>query len=141
MTSSSTSVTGTIGELAVIAAILKEGFDVFKEVTNSSDIDLVALKGDRFVRVQVKTASVSHRGGAAVFPLRKGGKESFRGDEFDVMALYIVEKDIVLFASMKELMQNKTGFSVRLSPPRNGAEKGIRQLENYLSFTISAGVA
>lgn len=130
---SNTSRIGTIGELAITSHLLNLGWDVFKEVTGSAEIDLVALKNGRFIRVQVKCQKLS-RNGAVVFKRALGGKEKFVGTEFDVYAIYVPEKNLACFISMSELTQNGLTFSVRVIPAQNGAKKNIRIFTEFDSF-------
>lgn len=113
MSASETSRKGTIGELAAMQHFLREGYDVFKEVTGSSEVDFIVYKDSKFTRIQVKTSTSKNE--LVVFEACKQHNHTlpFRGDEFDVMALYVTDRNIVLFVTMKELMQYKRGMSVR----------------------------
>ena len=94
--------------------LLALGYDVFKEITGSSEIDLIAYKDQQFVRVQVKTCSLN-KDGLATFEACKqhDSKSPFVGDEFDIMALYVVERNEVLFVTMVKLLEYKRGMSIR----------------------------
>lgn len=53
---------GTIAELVVCADLIKRGYDVFRAVSPSSGADLVAIKNENKVFVEVRTAQVSQSG-------------------------------------------------------------------------------
>ena len=129
---SRTSTKGTIGELAVIADLLKQGFEVFKEVTASSVIDLIAYKDGQYKRIQVKTTE--SRNDTVIFPARKGqaNHATYRGDEFDLMALYVVDKHVVLYLPIQDLIANLSGVSVRFSEAKNGAKKNVRRSCDFM---------
>jgi Holliday junction resolvase-like predicted endonuclease len=50
-----TSTIGAIGELLASAFFLRRGYYVFRSVTPNAPCDLIAVKGDRTLRVEVKT--------------------------------------------------------------------------------------
>jgi hypothetical protein len=52
----SKSSTGTLNELLTCADLIKRGWHTFRSVTPDSPCDLVAVKGEAVVRVEVKTA-------------------------------------------------------------------------------------
>lgn len=134
--SSVTSDKGTIGELAVTIHLIELGYEVYKGVTGSEPIDLVAFKNDRFIRVQVKSRVVNAQG-AVGFPRLSGGyrhEKRLNGTEFDVMAMYLRDTKTCLFMSMKELIQNEAVTLVRVIAPKNGAKKNIRLSSEYCSF-------
>jgi hypothetical protein len=113
MSASETSRKGTIGEFAVMQHFLRLKYDVFKEVTGSSGIDFIAYKNGKFTRVQVKTSTSKE--GLVLFEACKQHNHtlSYNGDEFDVMALYVTDRDVVLFISLTELMQYKRAMCIR----------------------------
>lgn len=130
--SSHTSTKGAMGEHAVIVALLEQGYEVFKDVTGASEVDLIAYKAGQFKRVQVKTRL--SKCGSVRFPRFTGGREIQRqvqGHEFDVMAMYVRDRQICLFMNVEELIQNKTGVSVRLDVAENGAQANIRWYDTY----------
>lgn len=49
---------GAIGELAVIQKLLEMNYEIFREISDNSKIDLIACKDGQVVsRIQVKTVS------------------------------------------------------------------------------------
>lgn len=112
MTSKSKQV-GASGEFAVIQALFHDQFDVFRDVSDSCIIDLIARKNNELITIQVKTISSSKNEYVDVFFMkrqRKNGKHlSFRldGSEYDVLAYYIVDRDIVLYFRPSQFNQTK----------------------------------
>jgi hypothetical protein len=121
--------------MQVASRLLELGYGVFKDITGAHAVDLIAHKDGKFVRIQVKTRL--SKNGAVNFPRYTGGREvkhHLAGDEFDVMAMYVRDRNLVLFMNLSELVQNVTGVQVRLDLPKNGAKKNIRIAEVYTSF-------
>jgi hypothetical protein len=90
-----TASTGAISELFVASELLKEGFQVYRNVAATGCPDLIGIRPDgRMVRIEVKTGTMSTRmdgsKGPVYFSMRKGEKE-----RFDVIA--VVSKDGISF--------------------------------------------
>jgi hypothetical protein len=74
--------TGTIGaihELVVCTDLMTKGFDVFRAVSQSCFIDLVAIKNGNILKIEVTTGTFTHAG-ALSYP-----KKNF--DLFDHLAV------------------------------------------------------
>jgi hypothetical protein len=70
---------GDIGEAAAIAWLTRVGFGVWVPLGHSSDADLIAQRGDRLLRVQVKTSTALRKGRYEVSLATKGGNRSWSG--------------------------------------------------------------
>lgn len=138
---SNTSTIGTIGVFAVMQRLLCAGYKVFLEVTNSDDVDLVTFKSGEFKRVQVKTASNTKKGRviASRFASGRETKKVLNGNEFDVMAIYVQDRDIVLYVPISMIVLMKTSVTIRIDPPKNGVLKNIRSFEEFLSYEKACG--
>lgn len=76
---------GAIGELRVSADLLARGYDVFRAVSPCAKVDLVALKGGRTIRVEVKTGAYSGlKGKVYHIPLNPS--------RFDVLAIALPDR-------------------------------------------------
>lgn len=135
---SSTKTLGTIGELAVTQTILREGFEVFREVTDSSRIDLVVLAHNQFFKVQVKTTR-SKNGAVSIEKNKITNRKRFSYTEkdIDVIATFVEDKNIVLFVPMSEMRERKNGMTLRFEPPRSGQKKW-KSFENFVTFALQA---
>lgn len=137
---SNTSTIGTIGVYAVMQRLLCAGYKVFLEVTNSDDVDLVTFKNGEFKRVQVKTSNTKKgRVGASRFASGRETKKVLNGDEFDVMAIYVQDRDVVLYVPISMIVLRKTSITIRIDPPKNGALKNTRSFEEFLSYEKACG--
>ena len=54
--------------------------------------------------------------------------------QIDVFAIYVINKDIVFYVSAKELLLNKKSSKFRLNNCKNGQQKLVRFVSDYLSF-------
>jgi hypothetical protein len=70
---------GDIGEAAAIAWLTHAGFGVWVPLGHSPDADLVAQRGDRLFRIQVKTSTALRNGRYEVSLATKGGNRSWSG--------------------------------------------------------------
>lgn len=127
---------GERSERRVIAALLDAGYEVLiAPFGENRRYDLVFDLGDRFVRVQVKTARLVNDGSAlsaatASFAglgatRRRAG---YRG-QVDVFAFYSPDTGRVYLVPCDECPE--TGVYLRLTPARNGQVVGVRFAADY----------
>ena len=70
---------GDLGELSAIAWLGTHGHDVFVPIGHSPDVDLIALRDGRPLRVQVKTSGVRRGDRWEVSICTRGGNQSWNG--------------------------------------------------------------
>jgi len=80
----STGKVGAIGELRTSADLLSRGYEVFRAVSPACSCDLIALKGDNKLRIEVRTGWKANNGKLA-FPKNKTGV--VRHDHYAVVLL------------------------------------------------------
>jgi hypothetical protein len=125
---------GNATEAVVLAEFVKAGFKVLVPFGEDNRYDLVIEAGDRFLRVQCKTASpcgwngdrsclrfhgYSHRFAAGKFD----GREAYRG-QADLFAAYAPSTGQVYVLAVDEVPE--TDVWLRLAPARNGQHSGVR---------------
>lgn len=125
---------GGSGEFMVIHDLLKEGFDVFRDVTDSCGADLVIVRNCQCTRVQVKTLSTQKNGVVTVKLWKPQAKTwvPYDGTEFDVLALHVLDQGITLYFTLTELMNsgNKSRFSIRMT----SSLRSKRSYTDYVSI-------
>lgn len=134
---------GDLGEMAVAFEIMKQGFQVFKPMGNGTRIDFVVM-GDRLLKVQVKACSTIRD--TAKLELRKQTLNpkynyTYSKDDVDVFALYVADRNQVIFITASEIFATKTRPSMvtfRFAPTRNNQTKGCRMASDYLVFPTDA---
>lgn len=127
---------GERSERRVIAALLDHGYEVLiAPYGENRRYDLVLDLGDRFVRVQLKTARLTPDGGAlAAATTSFAGlgaarrRVGYRG-QADVFALYSPDTGRVYLGPVEACPS--TPVQLRLSPTRNGQAAGVRMAGDY----------
>lgn len=70
---------GDLGELSAIDWLGAQGYALYLPLGHSPDVDLIALDGERTMRVQVKTATVYRNRRWEVTLCTRGGNRSWNG--------------------------------------------------------------
>ena len=121
--------------MAVIKDLLRRGYSVFTEVGDNSRIDVIAILDGRIRTIQVKcTTSVN---GLARLHLKKSTLDPrynfvYTTDDCDLFALYVEDKDVILYVSSDVALANIKEMKFRFEPPKNGQKKKINFAEDYL---------
>tara|TARA_Y100000310_G_scaffold318914_1_gene373540 strand:- start:291 stop:698 length:408 start_codon:yes stop_codon:yes gene_type:complete len=128
---------GNIGEVSVAKQLMKMGYAVFTELGDLSKIDLIAVKDSQTLRIQVKYCK--EQNGTAVLYLYKSGpnyRVKYTKDQIDLFALYVPERDIVLFISSEILDEVNNTFTIRIEQPKKkvGNQYGYNWWEDYLEL-------
>ena len=128
---------GTLGEISVIKDLCTKGYEVFQAVGDSSRVDLIVLIGDSPAKIQVKS-TYSKNGVVTVYSrktcLNPDYNYTYSVDDFDVFAVYIIDKDIVCYIPAREVLTNKSMFKLRLEETKNNQKEGIHYVSDYLNF-------
>lgn len=123
---------GTLGELAVTKDLIADGWDVFVDVGDCSKIDLIALRGSKLVKIQVKTRDVEF--GAASVGLKSSGpgySYSYTSDDIDYMAMYVPERDMCLYVPMSWFEEHdRKSITIRIDEARNN-QKNVHPYEGF----------
>lgn len=125
-----TKATGNVGELAIASDLVNQEFDVFFPYGDVSHIDIIAVKGDRIVKLQAKTVKSSKKGVVNLthFTNRRSGLR-YTTQNIDYMALYVIDRRVVAYVPMSEIEGHSTSFSLRFTPAKNG--QATRSFKDY----------
>ena len=55
-------------------------------------------------------------------------------NDFDIFAIYIIDKDLVCYISSHEVLANKTMFKLRFEDAKNNQAKGVRYISDYIDL-------
>ena len=133
---------GDIGVAEISADIMKRGVDVLRPLSASLPFDLVAYKGGRFYKIQVKyrEEATTPRGqstGFIEFAMTRavigGGKVAKRRvlpHEVDVFAIYCPTTDGCYYLSQAEVARITT-VTLRTTPSKNNQKRGVRMAVEY----------
>jgi hypothetical protein len=128
---------GERSEAMVIAALLREGIPVAAPFGDNQRYDLLVDRGDRVLKVQVKTGRLV--GGVIVVPTcsssahRGGPRRSYRG-ECDLFAIYCPQLDRIYWVPVDACGLRR--MYLRVNPPsgRTRRHKWIRWASDYERF-------
>jgi hypothetical protein len=124
---------GNIGEAAVAKWLLERGYKVFTELGDLSKIDLIAEKKGKLLKIQVK-AIKSRKGIVKLYRRKNGPNYQFVYAEQDVdwFAVYVYNKNLILWVPSSELCTYMSAMNIRLEPPRNGTKTGFHMYTDYV---------
>jgi hypothetical protein len=70
---------GDLGELSAMTWLTEQGYDVYLPWGHAPDVDMVAVRDDEIIRVQVKTTRCFRLGRWDVTLATRGGNQSWSG--------------------------------------------------------------
>lgn len=126
---------GSLGVLRVAAHLMSQGYSIFTEFGDLSQVDLIALVDQEPVKIQVKTRNL--KDGKIVVDSRKSGPGylyRYQPGDVDVFAIYVPEVDLVLFLSIDFVLKAKGATAIRIVQAKNNQRDGIHWFEDYLDF-------
>ena len=121
---------GKIGEIIVIADMLKKGYDVYTPVDDTG-IDLIVHNGKKFRPVQVKYHSWTPLDTSIIIYIK-----NCRERLAEVIAVPVEKKQCVCYFDLKRL-RCKTSFHIALDPATSNQKKLRRWYYDYLEFPWS----
>ena len=134
---------GTIGELKVAQELIERNFYVFTDISDNAPIDLIAVEENNLnniIRVQVKTTT--SKDNKAILSGRRdssGYNGSYSCSDFDVFALYVIDKDIILYVPISDVINDTKKspiMEIRFTAPKNNQKNRINWYEDYLDLII-----
>ncbi len=129
---------GSVAELAVATALVKEGWHVLIPYGENTRYDLVAERGGVFKRIQVKY--VTPRRGVLRVNCQSSNNWSVRqytAEEIDTLAVYNPDGDTIYFVPVNEI--RKGGMVLRLEPTKNGQKAYVRFAQEFSELQDAAG--
>ena len=125
---------GNLGELKVAAYLSELGYSIFKELGDSSKIDLIAEKQGKLLRIQVKAVTIKN--GVYSITSTKSGpgyKYFYKKEDIDVFAIYCIQHNSVAWINSHE-MNNGASINLRVDKTKNKQTKKVSLLNNFLNF-------
>ncbi len=130
---------GNLGELRIAADLVSQGYPVFTELGDNSKVDLIALVGNKPIKLQVK--ALKEVNGVVSLDTRKSGPSySFRYsiEQIDIFAVYVYNRDVIFYISAEELLVSKASRKFRLDKPKNDCGTSS-MVYDYSEFTNCLG--
>jgi hypothetical protein len=127
---------GDLGVIAVQLDLVEKGFGVLLPLTEHEAFDLVASRGDRFYRVQVKYRAAVN--GVILVPFRSSwadrhGVHTLLMDKsrVDVVGVYCPDTRRCYYIDPR---RHGNFVQLRLQPTRNGQSKRVLMAEQFIEF-------
>ncbi len=79
---------GAIQEMLVCADLIKKGYDVFRAICSSCPCDIIILKNNQLLRVEVTTGYITSANGYVKIPTKDYSK-------FDILAIVLGNSEII----------------------------------------------
>ena len=125
---------GDLGVLKAQVDLFEQGFTILSPMTEHSPFDLVAYKGGRFHRIQIKYRTLDETGklnvkfstcwtdknGTHTVPINK--------EEVDLFCVYCPDTDECYYLTPKEFGSHA---SLRVDTPKNGQRKLVKFAADY----------
>ena len=123
---------GDIAELKAAAHLAELGYFISRPLTDNAPYDLIVDIEGQLLKVQVKSRALV-KGAVSVGLTRRSHKSrlAYGEGDFDIMALYCSTTDAFAFIPWKEMQNLSSGISLRIDPPKNGQQIGIRYFKEY----------
>jgi Holliday junction resolvase len=115
----STGKTGAISELLVCANLLEKGYEVFRSVSQDCSCDLLAMKDNKILKIEVKTVAINKNGSLNYGIAKKNI------NRFDILANVV--DGIILY-------QEQSVVAYNLDNKKNG-----KKWKKYTGIDISSG--
>lgn len=119
---------GDEGLTFVIHHLVKNDYIVSLPIQEHAPFDLIASKGNKSWRIQVKYRTVT-KGTMQVHYGAPQRSYIYQPTNLDYFA--VTNGEVVAFVPVEE---DKTSVAIRIEPPKNNQKTNIRLLENYMKL-------
>jgi len=129
---------GNIGEMAIAKDLMLQGYSIFYELGDNSKIDLIALKEEKLIKIQVK-AYTSKKGECVEVKGYKYGpnyKFKYKAKDIDVFAIYVLDLD-KFFYLKSDFLNKQNTITIRFKKTKNGQHTKCNFYTNYQNFENS----
>ena len=118
--------TGKIGETAIIHDIIKNyNYPIYQPIVDDSGVDFIIDRGDKFLKIQVKTIVHDSRETGIEVRLRKYSEKTF-----DIVAIYYPPKDIIAYVPFN----GEKTITLALKRARNNQKKHRLWFYEFMEF-------
>lgn len=131
---------GTLGEISVTKRLIEDGWDIFLPLNGKTEFDIVAYKQDYgLLSVQVKSTNQKAPSGSYIVELKsiRSNKTAntvhcFNNKIQDILAVYVVELDSVIFMVSKNIT-NRSTVSISQLDALNLSEQNLSEVLGTLA--------
>lgn len=127
---------GSIGMTKVITRFLELNYQVFTEVSDNSEIDLIAISEDNeLLKIQVKTISkvFNNKMCFGFLKCRRNTKKYIKTrytNQVDYFAVCCLENNYIGLIPFKDTLKSSS-ISLRINKTKNNQSKNIHYAEDY----------
>lgn len=126
---------GKVGELRAAQKLIEGGYEVYFPMLEGGVSDLIAIKGSKVLKIQVKSGSIVN--GTVTVYLQKQRNHNteeryhrYTLEEVDYFAQHVIDTDEVLWVKNADVA-DKSILTIRKEVPKNNQTKGINLFENF----------
>lgn len=126
---------GNIGELKVATDLASKGYYVFTELGDICKSDLIVMD-ETYVPIKVQVKCYKTTNGSVAIKSSKSGPNyrfKYQQEHADVYAVYLRDKDLILYISADELLSMNT-LTIRTDLAKNNQITNINWHEDYSDF-------
>ena len=124
---------GYIAEMYVAACLIEDGWKVLMPVGENNRYDLVAERGGKFIRIQVKY--VTPKGGALEVNCRSSNNWSvlhYTAEEIDVIAVFNSDNKSIYYIPVSKI--NHSSFKLRIKSARNNQKTKVHLADDFIEL-------
>lgn len=124
---------GNIGQFAIALELSRLGYSVFTEEGDISQIDLIAEKDGKIIKIQSK--AVTPKNNALMLHVKKSGPNYnfiYKQGIFDFFGVVDLEDGKVYLVPDSILAEYSSSFILRKLPSKNNQKKKIHYAEDFL---------
>ena len=115
---------GNIGESRTLFEFVKREIPVYLPFGDNETADLLAEFNGKINKIQIKTITIINKNNALEFPTSRrpvgnNARIAYNEEEVDYFVFYCLELDKILLVPYKEVMNNKTSFTIKLDKSNN----------------------
>lgn len=128
---------GVLGELKVATDLVRQGYQVFKELGDNSKIDLIAVDSDYNTwKIQVKCRSVDKHGAVKLDRFKWGPNYKFQymRKHADIYAVYIPETDQICYVPASILMSKSRRLTIRVTDAKSNQREKVNYASDFLDL-------
>lgn len=129
---------GFAGENFVAADLIKKGYTPFKPELPTSEVDMIAYRNNKLLKLQIKT-SIPKENGVMLVDLRRGSQKdrNYRRDSFDYLCIVNGDTGEVIYLEWSRYWKRKTiNLRTRNFEEKACSGKGIYFNDFLLQSTI-----
>ena len=125
---------GNIGGSRALFEFVKREIPVYLPFGDNETADLLAEFNGKINKIQIKTITTINKNNALEFPTSRrpvgnNARIAYNEEEVDYFVFYCLELDKILLVPYKEVMNNKTSFTIKLDKSNN---KKSHYIEDFI---------